>query len=474
MDKNEYAYKSLSQGGPEEAPVILDGVHLPDSVASKCASEIKDFVKGIKPDKDHSYVHLISTGAWEWYGPNKRGDSFNETGGKYKPSEPYCKEAAEVELDGGLKKYHDATFKANGKVYREHHSIVENSNNKPLGDVVFAAYNEPMHRGELVVRLANDEWKDDLERISKGKPCYYSMGCLTKDDVCSVCGKRTSPNDKKNRCEHLKDHLLQYTDKGVQVHALTDHPIFYDISRVARPADKIAYSLGKVASEKDVMPPPSAFLLDRAAGVRTDRLSLMFKIAEEEKSMREIDKIPVEDVDEEDKSVIKKIPPKDSGKVLVILKRHNTMLPPPVFLELLAGDDAVCHRAMPLIGDHLDGIFSRMLKEGDLGGFLDDGTYDDEDDLSDRQLEELVAPLIRRYSLDDEPYKRRIIRITIKPGRKVASEGGMIITPAADLMAGKLAREYARYQLSFLTAHPDRRTIRQVLSGNHSNVQTWG
>ena len=50
----------------------------------------------------------------------------------------------------------------------------------------------------------------------------------------------------------------------------------------------------------------------------------------------------------------------------------------------------------------------------------------------------------------------------------------MIITPAADLMAGKLAREYARYQLSFLTVHPDRRTIRQVLSGNHSNVRTWG
>ena len=472
MDTNKYAYKSLSEGGPaEQPPTLIDGSSLPDNVASKCASEVKDFVKGIKPDKDHSYVHLISTGAVEYYGPNKRGDSFNETGGMYRPPEPYCKEASEVELDGGLKKYHDATFKANGKVYREHHSIVEDEKNKPLGEVVFAAYNEPMHRGELVVRLANDEWKDDLERIAKGKPCYYSMGCLTKDDVCSICGKRTSPNDKKNRCEHLQEHLLEYHNSGKQVHALTDHPIFYDISRVACPADKIAFSLGKVASEYELTP-PSALLLDKASGRRVDRVSLLCKIAAEEKTMTEAEKIPVEDADEEDKDVLKKISPKDSGKVLIILKRHNAMLPPPVFMELLAGGDSVCHRAMPLIGDHLDGIFSRMLKDDDLEGFLDDGTYDGED-VDDKELEELVGPLIRRYSLDDEPYKRRVIRITIQPGRKVAGDG-MIITPGVDLFAGKLAREDARYQLSFLTAHPDRRTIRQVLAGNHSNVRTWG
>lgn len=471
---SEYAYKSLSQGGPEESPVLIDGVNLPESVASKCASEIKDFVKGIKPDKDHSYVHLISTGAVEWYGPNKRGDSFNEKGGVYKPSEPYSKEAKEVELDGGLEKYHDATFKANGKVYREHHSIVEDSKNKPLGEVVFAAYNKPMHRGELVVKLSNDEWKDDLERISKGKPCYYSMGCLTKDDVCSICGKRTSPNDDKNRCDHLKNHLLEYTDKGFQVHALTDHPIFYDISRVARPADKIAYSLGKVASDIDKAAPVSAFLLDRATGRRVDRLALLCKIAEEEKTMTEGEKLPVEDVDDEDKEVIRKIPDKDKGKVLVIMRRHNAILPPPVFLELLAGGDAVAKKSLPLLGDHLDGIFSRMLKDDSLNGFLDDGTYDDEDDVDDRSLEEMIGPLLGKYSLDDEPYRRRVIRITIVPGRKVAGDYGMIITPGADSAAEKLAREYARYQLSFLTTHPDRRTIRQVLAGNHSNVRAWG
>ena len=474
METNEYAYKSLSQGGPEDAPVLIDGTHLPDRVATKCASEIRDFVKGIKPDKNHSYVHLISTGAVEYYGPNKRGDSFNETGGKYNPPEPYSKEASEVVLDGGLKKYHDSTFRANGKVYREHHSIVEDKKNKPLGEVVFAAYNDPMHRGELVVRLANDEWHDDLERIAKGKPCYYSMGCLTKDDVCSICGKRTSPNDSKNRCEHLKGHLLEYHSSGRQVHAITDHPIFYDISRVARPADKIAYSLGKVASDMDVQAPLSAFMLDRASGRRIDRLNLMQKIAEEEKTMTEGEKLPVEDSDEEDREVLKKIKPEDGGKVLVIMRRHNALLPPPVFVELLAGGDATCHRAMPLIGDHLDGIFTRMLKDDSLNGFLDDGTYDDEDDVDDKSLEDLVAPLIRRYSLDDEPYRRRIIRITMVPGKKVAGDYGMIITPGADLMAGKLAKEYARYQLSFLSAHPDRRTIRQVLSGNHSNVRVWG
>lgn len=473
MPDNKYAYKSLSsEGTNEETAFIIDSNKLPDKLESKVASDVKEYVKGIKPDKDHSYVHLISTGAVEWYGPNKRGDSFNEDAQIYKPSEPYCKEASEVKLDGGLKKYHNPTFQANGKVYREHHSIVEDRKNKPLGEVVCATYNEPMHRGELIVKLSNEEWKDDLERIANGKPCYYSMGCLTKDDVCSVCGKRTSPNDKENRCDHLKNHLLEYTDKGTQVHALTDHPIFYDISRVARPADKIAYSLAKVASDASTLPVISAVLLDRVAGKRIDRLNLLMKVAAEEKTMTEQEKLPVEDVDKADKDVIKKVKDKDKGKVLIILRQHHTMLPPPAFLELMAGDDAVCKKALPLIGDHLDGIFNHVLKDEGLQEFLDDGTYDS-DDVDDPGLESILGPLISRYSLDDEPFKSRVIRITIAPGKKIAGERGMIVTPGADLLAAKLAKEYARYQLSFLTKHPDRRTIRQVLSGNHSDVVSW-
>ena len=469
----QYAYKSISSDtANDEDAFLIEGRVVPDKAVSKCASETKEFIKGIKPEKDHSYVHLISTGAVEWYGPNKRGDSFNEDACKYHPSEPYCKEASEVELDGGLKKYHNSTFKANGKVYREHHSIVEDEKNKPLGEVVFATYNQPMHRGELVVRLANDEWADDLDRISKGKPCYYSMGCLTKDDVCSVCGKRTSPNDSANRCDHLKNHLLEYTDKGTQVHALTDHPIFYDISRVARPADKIAYSIGKVASDGRMAAPLSAFRLDQNTGRRIDRLSLMYKIAEEEKKLSDIERIPVEDTDDEDKDVIKKIKDKDKGKVLIILKRHHTMLPSPVFLDLMAGGDSVCRKGLPLIGDHLSGIFNDVLGEGSIEGFLDDGTYDGED-VDDPVLEDIVAPLIRRYSLDDEPFKRRVIRITIAPGKKIATDGPQIITPGADSIARKLARKYARYQLSFLSTYPDRVTIRRALATNHSCVNAW-
>ena len=473
MNSN-YAYKSLlpdEESAPENT-TLIQGTVLPDKIASKCASDTKEFVKSIKPDKDHSYVHLISTGALEWYGPNKRGDSFNETGGIYKPSEPYCKEASEVELDGGLTKYHNPTFTANGKVYREHHSVVEDPSNKPLGEVVFATYNQPMHRGELVVKLSNEEWKDDLERIANGKPCYYSMGCLTPDDVCSVCGKRKNPNDEKNRCEHLKDHLLEYTDKGIQVHAITDHPIFYDISRVARPADKIAFSLGKVASEKGAPVVIPTRFVDKNMVNRADRLSLLMKIAAEEKTMTTQEKVPVEDVSEEDKDTIKKLKGKDGGKVLIILRKHNTLLPPPAFLELLAGDGNVSHDALPLIGEKLDGIFNSLLKDGSLDGFINDGTYDG--DADDKDIEDIVIPLIRRYSLDDVPFKKRIIRITLTPGSKIASERRMIVTPGADAIATKLAREYARYQLSFLTEHPDRRTIRQVLSGNHAFILNRG
>ena len=47
--------------------------------ASDTSSEIEVFVKSLKPDPNNSYVHLISLGSMEWYGPNKRGDGFNES-----------------------------------------------------------------------------------------------------------------------------------------------------------------------------------------------------------------------------------------------------------------------------------------------------------------------------------------------------------------------------------------------------------
>lgn len=478
----DYAYKSFCPDefnfkGCIRTATLLDGVNgkLFQVIPSvKTASEVDAFVATIKPDKNHSYIHLISLGAMEWYGPNKRGDGFNETSGEYIPPAPHDKSAVTVKLDGGLKAYHNSTFKANGKVYREHNSIVANKNAKPLGDVVFAMYNDPMHRGELVVKLDNDEWHDDIDRISQGKPVYFSMGALCPNDVCSWCGKRTSPNDHKNRCEHLKHEALTYKPDGTQVVAITDSPIFYDISRVARPADKIAFSLAKVASEAGmagVSPCPQgvmpASLLDRIQKKgRVDRLSLLMKIASEERICGET-RIPVSLPDEEDEAILKGISEKDVPKVLFILKKNRTMLPYPQFIKMLGGDGPDIDAAMPLVGEQLPGIFNNILSDDDLGGFLDDGTYDGEEDISASTIRQLL-PIIAKYALNDGPIQRRVTQVVIIPSRKMASD--VIFTPKAERLASKLAKEYARYQLAFLTENRDDRDIRLTLAQNHADV----
>lgn len=439
--------------------------------ASDTSSEIEVFVKSLKPDPNNSYVHLISLGSMEWYGPNKRGDGFNESSYSYRPPAPYGPEAVEIELDGGLTKYHNPTFKANGKVYREHHSIVADKSAKPLGDVVLAVYNEPMHRGELVIRLDNKEWEDDIQRISQNKPVYFSMGCLCPNDVCSWCGKRISPKDDKNRCIHLKKEVLSFKKDGTQVVAITDTPIFYDISRVARPADKIAFSLAKVASEGNInvpiVKPMPATLLDKLNNRdKVDRIELLIKLAAEEKVISKELKIPVNLPDQEDNDILNSIQENEIPKVLCIMKKHRTMLPFPHFIKMMGGTDI--DDVMPLVGEALPGIFNRVINEQEgIEEFIEDSSYEGEEAV-DNELLEKIIPLISKYSLNDEPIRRRVTRVIIIPSSKVASD--RIFTPSTNTLAFKLAKEYARYQMSFLTRNKSSEDIRLTLAQNHSDI----
>ena len=480
MNFNEMAYKVIYpdsfnfQAGTKTVSKLdySNGKWYVPGLTSKTASDIDIFVSGIKPDKDHSYIHLISLGAYEWYGPNKRGDGFNESGYTFRPPHPCDKDHITIDLEGGLKEFHNPGFMSNGKVYREHHSIL--SGGEPQGEVVFATYNEPMHRGELVIKLENDKWADDIAKIEEGKPTYYSMGALCKNDVCSICGKRISPNSDE-RCSHLKDHVLEIDADGNQAVAITDHPIFYDISRVARPADKIAFSLAKVASEDDfvnsVVPLPTmpATLLDTLNNrMRVNRLDLMTKIASEEKYITVNNQLPVKLSDSEDEEVIKKIKTEDVPKVIFILKKHRAVLPPTTFIRLVGGEDTGIESAMPLIGECLSGIFGKMLHSPNLKDFIEDGTYEGEE-CCDNDLFNTVLPLINKYSLNEEPVRRRIIRVVISPSIKMASEG-KVFTRKSYSLAQKLAAEYARYQLSFLTTNNDVESIRLTLANNHANI----
>ena len=184
-------------------------------------AEIADFIRDFKPDPKFLYLHVIAMGAGEYYGCNKNGDFFPED---------------------SLKARHK-TFEQQAKVFKEH-------NNKPnspdYGFVPIAWYNEAMHRVELVLAIDREKGSDIVADVESGKQIEVSMGCRIPHDVCSICGNKAA---KKNEyCDHIKFENKKVYADGRQVFMYNYLPTFYDISVVARRADRIAYALGKVAS----------------------------------------------------------------------------------------------------------------------------------------------------------------------------------------------------------------------------------
>lgn len=185
-------------------------------------AEIANFIENFKPDPKFMYLHVIAMGAGEYYGCNKNGDYFPED---------------------SLKARHK-TFEQQAKVFKEH-------NNKPTspsyGFVPVAWYNSKMHRVELVLAIDKEKGADIVRDVEAGKQLEVSMGCRIPHDVCSICGNKAAKTHEY--CDHIKFENKKVYADGRQVFMYNYLPTFYDISIVGRRADRIAYAMGKVASE---------------------------------------------------------------------------------------------------------------------------------------------------------------------------------------------------------------------------------
>lgn len=238
----------------------------------------REMLEACKPDKDHFLIHLVALGDAERYGPNRNADAF---------SKKACEER------------HD-TFVTNGSFYREHR---HHNKEESIGIVKASAYNEEMGRIELAIwgnkKKASEEW--DLAK--EGKPLSFSMSCSVKYDVCNACGhKAKSDND---RCEHIKYARNQYID-GHKKYAFmwNPDPVFFDISRVKKPADRIAHhifidaNMQKAASEAGL--PLRSSDYKRVGGVyipgdteilgclSPDKLNTLKKLASASKKLRDV------------------------------------------------------------------------------------------------------------------------------------------------------------------------------------------
>jgi hypothetical protein len=191
-------------------------------------SRIQKFASTLKSSPDKIYVHILAMGASEFYGANLNLDYFPEENLKacYK------------------------TFETNPAYIYFHH--VNKNPATSMGKIIFAIFNERMHRVELVGEIDRIKSKGIVERIERGDFPSTSMACKTPKDVCSICGNEATTRQKY--CTHLRNELGRIYPDGRRVMAINSAPLsFHDLSYVYKGADVTSSFLQKLASEGDAV-----------------------------------------------------------------------------------------------------------------------------------------------------------------------------------------------------------------------------
>jgi hypothetical protein len=248
IDESGIAITSLGMEDPAWGPTM---VPLHPGTLEKIAHEIHtplrliDFMQNIRPRDDGRYILLHAIGAGEYWGSNKNGDYFPEWSLKGDSIPPdvmkYIRERSlPVPAEYGYR-----TFETYGFPFRHHNN---SDRIYSIGErVCCAAYNDRMHRIELIIFIFKHKAPDLVEKIDKGIPIAWSMGSKLPFDVCSVCFNPA--RTRKQYCKHLSSMLNKVLPGGVKVFSYNYFPRFFDISEVTVPADRSAYDLKKVAED---------------------------------------------------------------------------------------------------------------------------------------------------------------------------------------------------------------------------------
>lgn len=121
------------------------------------------------------------------------------------------------------------------------------------------------------------------------------------------------------------------------------------------------------------------------------------------------------------------------------------MLTPNSFIRIVVKREPEDFPGLP---KELESIFSNLKDNGDLNELMEDGSYSS-CGRADRKSEESVKGLSDSISLDPEPVEHRIIKISITGGKqKEMDKESASYEPTS--ATRYIAKEYAKYQLSFL------------------------
>lgn len=294
--------------------------------------------------------------------------------------------------------------------------------------------------------------------------------CKVPGDFCSICGnfsKSRKAKDGGTDCRHIKHQLSCLSKSGHRVGMINDHMVFFDISRVRVPADRIAYSLLKVAglgggADMDderslhVFNVPRISGEDDPLGLYASKLSeVLHKLSNIEKQIEAVGRAPNESLSF-DPSVMRHLSDDeraamgqsrgDIGKVLAALADKKICLSLPDFVKLILGERAGGYEnSIRLASDSLPGVFSRLAEEDD-DDELPESAMDEGEVAVPRRVSEMIEAMKGGMSLDDEPVARRVTIVAI---RKLPAPDLKKAASVYDETADKMLRAYAAYKVAW-------------------------
>ena len=452
--------ESYDFGVPSVELVGVGRKGLDKTAMVKRASAFDDILEDLKPKDNRTYLHVITTGASEFFNANLNGDAYPETSHDVvfiSPEDP--KRTHEV-TDGGLLKYHDDEYMKNGAVYQEHKT--KKNGVQPSGEIISARYNKPMHRGELIIAVDTDKWAPRLERKAKGQDIYLSIGCEVARDLCPVCGR--SAKTMKEHCDHFNKMRGQILDSGIKCHVINDAPKFYDISGVDIPADRIAFVLNKVASGASVKEASVQALMqlgNRRPMLFTKSAAILDKLSKmEKKIMAMVDDGNAEaymndlKAEEDFVPLVQNWP---ADEVIDGCSRKGILLSPGMLFKIMGKEGEVPESRIILCscddgccGDCSE-IMTELDEDEDKSDVLMDGSFDAKFPM-DLNLDRILEQFMPEFGCSDPAINTKIIKITIT-GRSPSSQHK---EAKFNKQASQALRNvYARYLISFAERNND-------------------
>lgn len=366
-------------------------------------------------------------------------------------------------FDGGLSKYHDDTYMHGGAVYQEHQT--KTAGVEPSGEIIAARYNEPMQRGELIIAVDNDKWRDRLQKKASGHDIYLSIGASVPFDRCLLCHHQAKVASA--HCDHFKHHRGQIFDCGEVACVMNDTPSFYDISGVNVPADKIAFVLRKMASTEPELTKTASIshlpdmIATRRPMLLTKAASILSKLAEMEKKIegiiegdKSVDLEAFRDDDDAKKDLILRVENYPADEVIDSCNRKGMLLSPGMLFKIL-GSDLEDGNILSSLDDDCCGDTTCIVREleddDEKNEELLDGSFDQHMP-ADLNLDEILNKFLPEFGTSDGAINAKIIKITISPRDKKSQHKEASYNPMAQQA---LRRTYARYLVSFAERNDD-------------------